>query len=230
MIIMNNTPSESTLNSILIEYISLDSFEKRLISTNFIDGHVPIFLLKLDARIEFMSNHTYKTARSTFKSTMIPSAYKSLGDGYRSFQYKKLNNLVNINIERSALESLKSVQRKLGLDEFDNSFSDTIHWLSAPSVRRELETEQALFDAHNECEYIQFGDEPTASILRQVDLLKARMGLSDQKLLEKIIEVSFVSGWKAKKNTRSDAPERIKPTLEKDPLFKVANEIKSITV
>ncbi|WP_435277315.1 hypothetical protein ACMAZF_20415 (plasmid) [Psychrobium sp. nBUS_13] len=211
------------------DYITIPAFDKRMNPSNFVDNKAPAHLLDKDLRFDYLTKLTYKEASLELKSSMKPESYKSLNGAFRAFKYKKNKSLATINIEKPALEQLQRVQRNLGLNEYDSSFTDTILWLTSPPVRREEDTLQALFDANNECEFIEFGDRPTSSILRQLTLLQSRMSYGDQKLLQKIVEHTFINGWISKKGTRSDSPDKIKERLEHDEIFNVVSDFKSGT-
>ena len=157
---MINKPSEKTLISIWNEYIAIPSFQKRLVPENFIAAELPEELVNIEARRDLMREHSYKSIRPLLKELMHPKAYQSLGTAYRSFQYKKLHDLVNISVDQRAFNQLKGVMSKLGLDDHDSSFSDAIDWLSAPNVKAEEYTK----------EFYQISPEMAAKLLKRETL------------------------------------------------------------
>lgn len=214
------------IDLIWLDYISLSAFDRRMVDSNFTSGLAPEYLVDRDRRKTHMSKLTYKAATKELQSLMLPEAYKTLNGAFRAFKYKRNKSLATINIETDALGQLQRVRRELGLDDHDNSYSDVILWLTSPPVRREEDTLQALFNANNNDDLIEFGDNPTASTLRQLALFQSRLSLSDQQLLKKIVEHSFVNGWRAKKGTRSDATDRIEAQLQHDEIFNISSDFK----
>jgi len=202
-------------DALWLEFIQSGACTNNTQAKHFVDGIIPNDIFTRDV----LMKHSYKSYRPVLKKLMLPDSYQKFIRAFKNFKQHTSKDFTTLKIDKRALRQLKKVRTNLGLDNEDDSYSAAIDWLSAPDVRREDDTNQALFDACNDNEYIEFGDEPDKFFYQQLECFMQRLPFKDQEFLGRLVEQSLINGWRAKAQTKGNKIEKLKAAVDEDHLY-----------